>query len=270
MLFGIVFFRLWYLQVLTGEEARVSASQNGRRTEKIEAPRGDIVDRNGVAAGADQARGGRPARALDAAQAGARRRRELPQGARRGRARAPARRRTPTTRSGASCATTGASRPRTRSASSAAAEGAERDGAQGRDPARSRTIPELARPLPPHLGGHQRLAATIHSRVIRGIADTPYSNVTIRTDVPPAAVQLHARAAGVLQGHRRRPAQPAPLPARASSPRSCSARSRRSPRTSATATTSTTRASRRARGSARAASSGSTTTSCAARTARRA
>src|SRR3954467_11211709 len=49
VLFGIVFFRLWYLQVLTGEEARVSASQNGRRTEKIEAPRGDIVDRNGVA-----------------------------------------------------------------------------------------------------------------------------------------------------------------------------------------------------------------------------
>src|SRR3954452_1633281 len=48
VLFGIVFFRLWYLQVLTGEEARVSASQNGRRSEKIEAPRGDIVDRNGV------------------------------------------------------------------------------------------------------------------------------------------------------------------------------------------------------------------------------
>src|SRR6188472_4154315 len=48
VLFGIVFFRLWYLQVLTGEEARVSASQNGRRTEKIEAPRGDIVDTNGV------------------------------------------------------------------------------------------------------------------------------------------------------------------------------------------------------------------------------
>src|SRR3954465_11805077 len=48
VLFGIVFFRLWYLQVLTGEEARVSASQNGRRTEKIEAPRGDIVDRNDV------------------------------------------------------------------------------------------------------------------------------------------------------------------------------------------------------------------------------
>src|SRR3954447_22579380 len=48
VLFGIVFFRLWYLQVLTGEEARVSASQNGRRTEKIEAPRGDIVDANNV------------------------------------------------------------------------------------------------------------------------------------------------------------------------------------------------------------------------------
>src|SRR3954447_19325195 len=48
VLFGIVFFRLWYLQVLTGEEARVSASQNGPRTEKIEARRGGIVDRNRV------------------------------------------------------------------------------------------------------------------------------------------------------------------------------------------------------------------------------
>lgn len=46
VLFGIVFFRLWYLQVLTGDTARVAASQNGRRTERIEAPRGDIVDRN--------------------------------------------------------------------------------------------------------------------------------------------------------------------------------------------------------------------------------
>ena len=45
VLFGIVFFRLWYLQVLTGDTARVAASQNGRRTERIEAPRGDIVDR---------------------------------------------------------------------------------------------------------------------------------------------------------------------------------------------------------------------------------
>src|SRR4051794_5566499 len=48
VLFGLVVFCLWYLQVLTGEQARVSASQNGKRTEKIEAPRGDIVDRNGV------------------------------------------------------------------------------------------------------------------------------------------------------------------------------------------------------------------------------
>ena len=46
VLFGIVFFRLWYLQVLTGDTARVAASQNGKRTERIEAPRGDIVDRD--------------------------------------------------------------------------------------------------------------------------------------------------------------------------------------------------------------------------------
>src|SRR5688500_11021511 len=46
VLFAVVFFRLWYLQVLTGDVARVAASRNGLRTERIEAPRGDIVDRD--------------------------------------------------------------------------------------------------------------------------------------------------------------------------------------------------------------------------------
>src|SRR4051794_27766651 len=48
VLFGIVFFRLWYLQVLTGEEARTVTAQNRLRRVPIEAPRGDIVDRNNV------------------------------------------------------------------------------------------------------------------------------------------------------------------------------------------------------------------------------
>src|SRR3954467_6442198 len=48
VLFGIVFFRLWYLQVLTGEQAVSDARQNRVRKVGIEAPRGDIVDRNGV------------------------------------------------------------------------------------------------------------------------------------------------------------------------------------------------------------------------------
>src|SRR6188472_2718755 len=114
VLFGIVFFRLWYLQVLTGEEARVSASQNGRRIEKIEAPRGDIVDRNRV---------------------------PLVQ-----------------TKRAAVIQLVPSTLPK-----------------QVRDDL-YRRISEVIKVSP----------RTIHARVIRGIADAPYSNVTIRTDVPQA------------------------------------------------------------------------------------
>src|SRR4051794_34360725 len=48
VLFGIVFFRLWYLQVLTGQDSRAAATQNRLRKVPIEAPRGNIVDRNNV------------------------------------------------------------------------------------------------------------------------------------------------------------------------------------------------------------------------------
>src|SRR3954453_2049815 len=48
VLFGIVFFRLWYLQVLTGQEAVTQARDNRVRKVRIEAPRGDIVDKNNV------------------------------------------------------------------------------------------------------------------------------------------------------------------------------------------------------------------------------
>src|SRR5918998_4102088 len=47
VLFGIVFFRLWFLQVLTGEDYVSQARENRVRKIKIEAPRGNIVDRNG-------------------------------------------------------------------------------------------------------------------------------------------------------------------------------------------------------------------------------
>ena len=46
-LFAIVFFRLWFLQVLSGEEYVSQARANKARNIKIEAPRGNIVDRNG-------------------------------------------------------------------------------------------------------------------------------------------------------------------------------------------------------------------------------
>jgi penicillin-binding protein 2 len=46
-LFAIVFFRLWYLQVLSGDQYLAQANNNRFRELRIPAPRGDIVDRNG-------------------------------------------------------------------------------------------------------------------------------------------------------------------------------------------------------------------------------
>src|ERR671925_2333670 len=47
VLFAIVFFRLWYLQVLSGDKYLAEAKDNRVRAIKVEAPRGKIVDRNG-------------------------------------------------------------------------------------------------------------------------------------------------------------------------------------------------------------------------------
>src|SRR3989337_3334591 len=47
VLFAIIFFRLWFLQVLTGDDFVVEARENRIRKVKIEAPRGNIVDRDG-------------------------------------------------------------------------------------------------------------------------------------------------------------------------------------------------------------------------------
>lgn len=46
-LFAIVFFRLWFLQVLSGDQYLAEANQNRTRDVRIAAPRGDIIDRNG-------------------------------------------------------------------------------------------------------------------------------------------------------------------------------------------------------------------------------
>jgi penicillin-binding protein 2 len=47
VMFGIVFFRLWYLQVLSGDKYKAEANNNRVREITIQAPRGRIVDRNG-------------------------------------------------------------------------------------------------------------------------------------------------------------------------------------------------------------------------------
>lgn len=47
VMFGILFFRLWYLQILTGEQYVEKAAKNTLRELPIAAPRGQIVDREG-------------------------------------------------------------------------------------------------------------------------------------------------------------------------------------------------------------------------------
>jgi len=47
-MFGIVFFRLWYLQVLSGDKYLTAANDNRVRDIVVPAPRGDVIDRNGT------------------------------------------------------------------------------------------------------------------------------------------------------------------------------------------------------------------------------
>ena len=47
VLFAVLFFRLWHLQVLSGEEYLVEANNNRIREFRVSAPRGEILDRNG-------------------------------------------------------------------------------------------------------------------------------------------------------------------------------------------------------------------------------
>ena len=49
LMFGVIFFRLWYLQILTGEQYVERAEANQVRTLPIAAPRGQILDREGAA-----------------------------------------------------------------------------------------------------------------------------------------------------------------------------------------------------------------------------
>ncbi|HEX6984690.1 MAG TPA: hypothetical protein VF170_04905, partial [Planctomycetaceae bacterium] len=46
-LFAVLFFRLWSLQILSGDEYLAEAKNNRTREFKVIAPRGDILDRNG-------------------------------------------------------------------------------------------------------------------------------------------------------------------------------------------------------------------------------
>lgn len=47
LLFGVLFFRLWFLQVLNGKQYLAEANNNRTRSFRVSAPRGYILDRNG-------------------------------------------------------------------------------------------------------------------------------------------------------------------------------------------------------------------------------
>jgi penicillin-binding protein 2 len=47
LMFAIIFFRLWYLQVLSGDKYLAEANNNRIREIRVTAPRGQILDRNG-------------------------------------------------------------------------------------------------------------------------------------------------------------------------------------------------------------------------------
>ncbi|MBE2316239.1 penicillin-binding protein 2 [Solirubrobacter sp. CPCC 204708] len=185
VLFGIVFFRLWYLQVLTGDTARVAASQNGRRTERIEAPRGDIVDRHAnqlvrtkKAAVVQLVPSSLPERVLEDAD---NYRKALGE---------------------AESQRLAYERQYEALSRQLKDDGRKSTKAEERERRRLRKLGSTARkvPIPPIPTDEPGLTTlyrrisetidirpkTIHERVIRSIADTPYSNVTVRTDVPLA------------------------------------------------------------------------------------
>src|SRR5687767_14910934 len=47
VMFAIIFFRLWYLQILSGDKYLADANDNRIREIKVQAPRGEILDRDG-------------------------------------------------------------------------------------------------------------------------------------------------------------------------------------------------------------------------------
>jgi penicillin-binding protein 2 len=186
VLFAIVFFRLWFLQVLSGEDYVAKARENRVRKVRIEAPRGDIVDRDGrvlvetrVAAVVQIVPESLPESVIQQADEFRKQRSQAEQ---------------------------------QRLAASSQLHALERDIRESRrGPTRAqrrerRRLSRAARqakpvPIPPvpadelklrrlyrHLGRVINLKPRrIHQRVIEGIAELPYSNVTIKTAVSRAA-----------------------------------------------------------------------------------
>ena len=200
--FSIIFFRLWFLQVLTGEEYVSQAADNRVRKIRIEAPRGDIVDRNDKPL--VRTREAPVVQIVPSA---------LPESERKAAARYLK------LRSEAELRRLAAQRDlqeldeRRQAARRGAADQESRGGEPSGDERRQRRkLVRAARradpvpipPLPddPELRSvYQQLSRVldistkrIHERVVEGIAEAPYANVTIKTDVPQAAFNyLHER-----------------------------------------------------------------------------
>src|SRR5829696_3580625 len=186
VLFAIIFFRLWFLQVLTGDDYVVQARENRVRKVKIEAPRGNIVDRDGRTLVKTRAApvvqilpNSVPDAELEAAETY---RKAL--AAVEGRRLAAARdlRELERLLHADGRDSTKAERARVKRLR-AAARRAEKVPV-GPIPADPPGLRSLYRRLGKVLGISPM---AIHRRVIQGIADQPSANVTIRTDVPTAA-----------------------------------------------------------------------------------
>jgi len=184
--FAVIFFRLWFLQVLTGDDYVSQARDNRVRKVKIEAPRGNVIDRNGktlvktraapvvqilptrvpedeldVADEYRKALAVVEGRRLAAEQDLRSLERRLAADGRRSTKAEKRRRRTLATQSEQ------AGRVRV-----------------GPIPAGEPQLRKLYRRLGKVIGMD---AVQIHRRVVQGIADQPSANVTVKTDVPPAA-----------------------------------------------------------------------------------
>ncbi|MBA3327740.1 MAG: hypothetical protein H0T43_05515 [Solirubrobacterales bacterium] len=164
-LFAVVFFRLWYLQVLSGDQYLADANNNRFRELRIQSPRGEIVDRDGTVIVRNK-------RAVVVEMDPS----ELPQAERDLASRwgqAAGRR---------------AARPRS-----------ER-GSQVRIP----PIPtaELRTRFERLAGVLDTSAGAIHRQVVRSLAIVPYSSVRLKTDVPRSVLAYLSERAELFEGVR--------------------------------------------------------------------
>jgi penicillin-binding protein 2 len=186
VLFAIIFFRLWFLQVLSGDDYVSQARDNRVRKIKIEAPRGNVVDRNGktlVKTRAAPVVQLLPTAIPDAEMAVAEEYRKALSAAEGRRLDAARRLRALERRLRSDGRRTRKAEKRERRELRAASARAEKV-AVPPIPAGEHELRQLYRRLGKVI---DEKPSTIHRRVVQGIADQPSANVTIKTDVPPPA-----------------------------------------------------------------------------------